>query len=66
MAKQHLEQTEVILDLIQCSLEGAAGNLVRAGYVSQGGDEAACQVAGVVPTNRAAAHWTLLLTKSSI
>ena len=50
MAKLHLKQTEVIRDLVQGSPEGAARDLVRAGYVSQGGDEAACQEAGAVPT----------------
>ena len=54
------------LDAIQCSKEGAAKDLVGAGDVSEGGDEGACQVAGVVLTKRTATDRTRFFSKPSI
>ena len=66
IAENHLEPAEVSLDAIQGSKEGAAKDLVGTGDVSEGGDEGACQVAGVVLTKRTATHRTRFFSKPSI
>ena len=58
IAENHTELAGVSLDAIQGSQEGAAKDLVGTGDVSEGGDEGACQVAGVVLTKRTATDRT--------
>ena len=57
----HLEQADVSLDSIQGYLEEAPKDIVGAGDISEGGDEGARQVAGVL-TKRTSADWTRFIS----